>query len=86
MTVTDFKMGFQKLPPKIVNYWDYENFGNKKFRSDIYKFDFRAPHVEGFKNATVCIFNKHTSTKRKYVLANEAPFMTKELHTTTNPL
>ena len=78
-------MDFQKLPPKIVNYWDYENFGNKKFRLHISKFDFGAPHVEGFKNTTFCIFNKHASTKRKYVLANEVPFMTKELHTTTKP-
>ena len=27
-----------------------------------------------------CIFNKHVPIKRKYVRANEAPFMTKELH------
>ena len=27
-----------------------------------------------------CIFNKHAPIKRKYFLANEAPFMTKGLH------
>ena len=27
-----------------------------------------------------CIFNKHAPIKKKNVCANEAPFMTKELH------
>ena len=45
LTVTKFKMGFQKLPPKIVNYQDYKNFDNEKFRSDISKFDLRASKV-----------------------------------------
>ena len=40
LTVNEFKMGFQKVQPKIVNYRDYKNFGNKKFRPDISKFDF----------------------------------------------
>ena len=26
LTVNEFKMGFQKLPPKIVNYRDYKSF------------------------------------------------------------
>ena len=29
LTVIEFKMGFQKLPPKIVNYQDYKNFDNE---------------------------------------------------------
>ena len=40
LTVNEFKMGFQKVQPKIVNYRDYKNFGNKKFRPDVSKFDF----------------------------------------------
>ena len=80
LTVTEFKMGFQKLPPKIVNYRDYKNFDHKKFRSDISKFYFDASDLEGFKNTIFCIFNKHAPVKRKYIRANEGPFMTKELH------
>ena len=80
MTVTEFKKGFQKLPPKIVNSWDYKNFDNLKFRLDISKFDFDTSDLEGFKNTIFCIFNKHAPIKRKYVRANEAPFMTKGLH------
>ena len=73
-------MGFQKLPTKIVNYQDYKNFDNEKFRSDIPKSDFDASDLEGFRNIIFCIFNKHAPIKRKYILANEAPFMTKKFH------
>ena len=37
LTITEFKVGFQKLSTKTVNYWDYKNFNNKKFRSNIFK-------------------------------------------------
>ena len=32
MTVTEFKMGFQKLKSHIVTYHDYKCFGNEKFK------------------------------------------------------
>ena len=32
MTVTEFKISFQKLQPKIISYGDYKNFDNEKFR------------------------------------------------------
>ena len=31
LTVTEFKMSFQKLQPKIINYRDYKNFDNENF-------------------------------------------------------
>ena len=63
LTVTKFKMGSKKLPPKKVNYWDYKNFGNEKFSSDISKFDFGASDLEGFKITIFCIFKKHAPIK-----------------------
>ena len=36
--------------------------------------------LEGFMKAGFYIFNKHAPIKRKYIRANEAPFMTKDLH------
>ena len=59
LTLTEFKMGFQKLPPKVVNYWDYKNFDNEKTSLDISKFGFGASDLEGFKNTIFCIFNKY---------------------------
>ena len=41
---------------------------------------FQHSRLETFKEAVFSIFNKHAPIKRKYVRANEAPFMTKELH------
>ena len=73
-------IGFRILPPNIVNYRDYKNFDNEKFRSVVSKFDFGASYLEDFKNATFCSFNEHALIKRKYIRAYEAPFMTKELH------
>ena len=35
--VTEFKMSFQKLQSKIINFRDYKNFDNEKFQLDIWK-------------------------------------------------
>ena len=75
-------MCFQKLPPIIVKYQNYKYFDKETFRADIYKFDYRASDLEGFKNRIFCIFHENSASKRKYIRANEAPFMTKELHKT----
>ena len=80
MTVTEFKISFQKLQPKITSYRDYKNFDNGKFRSDIWKMNFNTTDLEGFMKTAFDIFNKNASIKRKYIRANEAPFMTKDLH------
>ena len=80
LTATEFKMSFQKLQPKIINYRDYENFDSEKFRSDIYKMNLNTSDLERFMKIVFHIFNKHAPIKRKYVRANEAPFMTKDFH------
>ena len=76
LTVTEFKMSFQKLQPKIISYRDYENFDNEKFRSDIWKMNFNTTGREGFRKTVFRIFNKHAPIKRKYVRANEASLRT----------
>ena len=79
MVATELKMGFQKLKPHIVAYRDYKHFDNKKFQSDIENCA-SEKNLKCFKETVFCIFNKHAPIKRKYVRANEAPFMAKELH------
>ena len=79
MVVTKLKMGFQKLKPHIVAYRDYKHFDNEKFRSDIENCA-SEKNLKCFKETVFCILNKHSPIKRKYVRANEPPFMTKELH------
>ena len=80
LTVTELKMNFQKQKPKIIAYRDYKKFDNNAFRHDIQKCTFNTADLKTFKETVFCIFNKHAPMKRKYVRANEAPFMTKELH------
>ena len=74
-------MGFQKLKPKIIAYLDQKNFDNAKFIYDIVK---ATSNVDNFgmykyKCTIVNIFNCLVSIKKKYICANDAPFMTKEL-------
>ena len=79
LTVTEFKMSFQKLQTKIINYRDYKSFDNEKFRSDIWRVNLNATDLEGFMKTLFHIFNKYAPIKRKYIRANETLFMAKDL-------
>ena len=80
LTITEFKTIFQKREPKIIKYRDCKIFDNNKFRSEILKCNFNYTDLRTFKETVFNIFNKYSPIKRQYVRANEAPFMTKELH------
>ena len=80
LTITEFKTSFQKREPKIIKYRDYKNFDNHNFRSEILQRNFNYTDLRTFKKTVFNIFNKYAPIKRKYVRANEAPFMSKELH------
>ena len=73
LTVTEFKMTFQKLQPKIINYRGYKNFDNKKFRSDIWKMNL---NTTDWKNS----WKQYFISLINFIRANEAPFMTRDLH------
>ena len=81
LTVTEFKMSFQKCEPHIITYRNYKNYDNDVFRSEIQTFcSLNETDLGQFKESIFCIFNKHAPIRKKYLRANEAPFMTKELH------
>ena len=80
LMITEFKMGFQKLKPKITAYRNYKNFDNAKFRYDIVTATSNVGNFSMYKSVIFDIFNRHVHIKRNYILANEAPFMSKELH------
>ena len=80
LTITEFKTSFQKREPKIFKYRNYKNNDNNKLRSEILKYNFNYTDLRIFKETVFNIFNKYAPIKIKYVRANEAPFMTKELH------
>ena len=80
LTITEFKASFPKGQPKTIKYHDYKNFGNDKFRSEILKRNLNYTDLRTFKETVFNIFSKYAPINRKYDCANEAPFMTKELH------
>ena len=81
LTVTEFKMSFQKCKPRIITYRNYKNYDNDVLRSEIQTFcSLKETDLGLFKESIFCIFNKLAPIRKKYLRANEAPFMTKELH------
>ena len=80
LTVTEFKMGFQKLKPKVIAYRDYKNLDNTKFRYDIVTATSNIDDFGMHKSTIFNIFNCYALIKNKYICANKAPFMPKELH------
>ena len=80
LAVTEFKVGFQKLKSQVITYRNYKNFNNDRFQADIKTCGFDTKDVNSFKEIILSIFNKYAPIKKKYIRANEAPFMTKNLH------
>ena len=80
LIATQLKMCFRKKLPKIIAYRDYKESDNAKFRDDVDNFVFDQLGESSFKKTIFNIFDKHAPIKQKYLRANEAPFMTKELH------
>ena len=80
LTVTEFKMSLQKWKPHIITYRNYKNYENDAFRSHIQTFcTLNETDLGLLKESIFYIFNKHAPIRKKYLQANEAPFMTKEL-------
>ena len=73
-------MGFSKSKPRIIIYRDYKKFNSNAFRSEIESLCSSEAYLGFFKDYILHIFNKHAPMKKKYLLANEAPFMAKEIH------
>ena len=80
LAATEFKMGLNKLKPKIIVYPDYKNLDNAKFRYDIVTATSNVDNFGMYKNTTFDIFNCHVPMKKKYIRDNEAPFLSKKLH------
>ena len=79
MTVTQFKMGYQKLKPQVITAI-IKILINVKFQVDIKTCVSDKNDINSFKETVISVFNKHAPIKRKYIRANEAALMTKNLH------
>ena len=85
MTVTVLKATFQKLQPRIINYRDYKNFENFKFREDLILalsnvyLEFDSDGFNAFFDICRNILDNHAPWKKKYARGNHSPFINKTL-------
>ena len=82
MIVTVLKGGFVKRGPKLINYRDYRNFRIDNFRNDVcIELSKHIPvdsmSYDTFDSVVKQVLNEHAPIKKKYVRANDGPFVTK---------
>ena len=77
LTVTVMKMSFSKQEPKIFYYRDYKTFNDEHFRNDLkYIFNKRGVNnISCSEYITITTLNIHAPMKKKYLRANNAPYM-----------
>ena len=84
MILTVLKGGYVRRGPKIITYRDYSKFSAVDFNSHLAYVlacglggsgDYGA-----FEAVVMNVLNEHAPVKKKYIRANDGPFMTKALH------
>ena len=83
MTATVLKTCYKKEPPKIISYRDFKMFSNVIFRREMISMlgchDINNINYGIFENIFMTLIDKYVPLKCKYIRANEAPFMNKEI-------
>ena len=83
LTITVLKSFFQKQAPITISYRDYKNFNQPIFRNEILKEIYNVHkgkvNYETFENIIVRLLNIYAPIKKRYVRANNSPFMNKTL-------
>ena len=80
MIITALKSSFIKLKARETYYRDYKNFSSNSFREDLMlSLDHIKKGFDSFEDTFMKILNRHAPMKKKFVRANELPYMTKAL-------
>ena len=83
MIATALKGSFRKRGPRIITYRDYNKFNNSVFRAELQ--EELTSNSDGNQDFTTVkriskkVLDRHAPCKKKYVRANDGPFMTKDL-------
>ena len=86
MTLTVMKVFYKKIKPNLVKYRNYKYFDNTNFMNDIENEISHVSHeneiikFDLFKNTVFRTFEKHAPLKKRYVRANQAPFINKNIN------
>ena len=84
LTLTVMKMNYQKQVPKVIYYRNYKFFDNQSFRADLLKKVsmhgiYHDVDCKTFEDIFLDTLDMHAPLKKRYIRANNAPFMTKDL-------
>ena len=83
LTFTVLKQHFPKQKPKVVIHRQYKNFRNDYFRIELenalLKYDINNIDYDNFIKTFLTVLDKHAPIKKKYLTANHANFVTKQL-------
>ena len=87
MVVTVLKTTFPKQGPTVINYRNYKKYNENVFKSDLREELQRIEPLDlnysSFETAFDRVLDKHAPIKKKYVRANDKPFMTRALRKAT---
>ena len=82
MTISVMKIFYKKQKPNIIRYRNYKNFNNELFINDVEELTskYNEPlKFESFKNIVDKILEKHAPMKKRFLRANQAPFVNKKI-------
>ena len=83
LTFTVLKQHFLKQKPRVVIHRQYKNFRNDYFgielENALLKYDFNNIDYDNFIKTFLTVLDKHAPIKKKYLRANHANFVTKQL-------
>ena len=85
MTLTVLKSSFTKQKPRVLNYRDYKFFNNTRFRDQVLtklrnsNFQISDKNLKHFEETCLSVVNTIDPLKSRFVRANQAPFINKEI-------
>ena len=83
LTFTVLRQYYPKQKPKVMFYRKYKNLSNNLFRreleNELSNYDINNMEYDIFLRTFLKILDKHAPMKKKYLRANHASFMTKEV-------
>ena len=86
MTLTVMKVFYKKQKPNIVTYRNYKHFSNEAFMLDVKNSIIQMtsenndPEFDRLKTALDEAIQRHAPIKKRYVRANQAPFINKKIN------
>ena len=79
MILTILKSTFPKVRPKQIDYRKFKNFDLNNFKNEIRTKMQLIDKYETFEEEFLKVLNNHVPLKKKFIRANHAPYMTKNL-------